>query len=129
MVLEDPCKRVGGFRILQVGLYVVLVADHHRALAVASAAARADASDHEARDPQEEARCLDFRRIRELRPGLVDESERAREDAGRRAFREAQELGACCPRLWVDGEGYRVVDWDRRSRGCVREENVTRVGS
>ena len=50
-------------------------------------------------------------------------------DAGRRALREAQELIARRPRLRVDGEGYRVVDRDRRGRGGVREENVTRVGS
>ena len=62
-----------------------------RALAVTSAAARANASDHEARDPQEEVRGLDRRRIGDLSPGLVDERERAREDAGRRALREAQE--------------------------------------
>ena len=128
MVRQDPCKRVGGFRILSADFHVVLVADHHRALAVASAAARADASHHQARDPQEEARGLDFRRIGELSPGLVDECERAREDTGRCALREAQELVARRPRLWVDGQGHRVVDRDRRGRGRVREENVTRVG-
>ena len=99
------------------------------ALSVTSVAARADASDHEASDPQEEVCGLDRRRIGELNPGLVDERERAREDAGRRALREAQELVARRPRLWVDRQGHRVVDWDFRGRSRVREENVTRVGS
>ena len=74
-------------------------------------------------------RRLDGRLIGNLSPGLVDERERAREDAGRRALREAQELVARRPRLWVDGQGHRVVDWDFRGRSGVREENVTRVGS
>ena len=64
----------------------------------------------------------------ELSPGLVDEGERAREDAGRRPFREAQELVARRPRGRVDGQGYRVVDPDRRGRDRVREDHVTRVG-
>ena len=106
----------------------LVVGHEDPALAVASASARADASDHEARDTQEEVRGLDFHRIGELRSGLVDEGERAREDAGRRALREAQELVARRPRGWVDGEGHRVVDRYRRGRGRVREENVTRVG-
>ena len=106
-----------------------LVAGHEdRALAVASAAVRADASDHEARDPQEEVRRLDRLLVGVLSPGLVDEGERAREDAGRRALRETQELVARRPRGRVDGEGYRVVDVNRRGRSGVREENVTRVG-
>ena len=107
-----------------------LVPGHEdRALAVASAAARADASDHEARDPQEKVRGLNRRLVGGLSPGLVDEGERARENAGCRSLREAQELVARRPRVGVDGEGHRVVDRDRRGRGCVREENVTRVGS
>ena len=129
-VLQDPCQRVGCFLILQVSLRVALVADRHRALSVASAAARADASDHEASDPQEEVRGLDRRRIGDLGPGLVDEGERAREDAGRRPLRKAQELVTRRPRGWVDGQGYRVVDRDRRGRGRgrVREDHVARVG-
>ena len=88
----------------------------------------ARASDHEARNPQEEVRGLNRRLNGERPPGLVDEGERAREDAGCRALCETQELVARRPRLWVDGEGHRVVDWDFRGRGRVREENVTRVG-
>ena len=129
LVLQDSFKRVGGFRILSADFHVVFVADRHRALAVASASTRADASDHEARDPQEEVRGLDRLLVGGLSPGLVDEGERAREDSGRRALREAQELVASRPRLWVDGEGHRVVDRDSRGRGHVREKNVTRVGS
>ena len=142
MVLEDPCKHFAGVLLLLVDLHVVLIADHDRALAVTSAAARADASDHEACDPQEEVRGLnrplngdlilgiDRRLIRDLSPGLVDEGERAREDAGRRPLRKAQELVTRRPRGWVDGQGYRVVDRDRRGRGRgrVREDHVARVG-
>ena len=78
-----------------------MVGHEDRALAVATAAARADASDHEARNPQEEVRGLNRplngdlifglnRRLNgERHTGLVDEGERAREDSGRRALCEA----------------------------------------
>ena len=100
LVRPDSFKCLGSLIVPQTRRHIVLGSDCDRALSVASAAARADASDHEASDPQEEVRGLDRRRIGDLGPGLVDKGERAREDAGRRPLRKAQELVTRRPRGW-----------------------------
>ena len=102
--LLDPRESFSSFAIKLAIRQIVSIDDRDRTLAVAPTAPRADASDHEASDAQEEVGCVYCLVVAERCARLVDELEGASEDPRRGSLRETQELVARGPCVGVNGQ-------------------------